>query len=116
MNREKELLKRYGLSVETYEEICVKQNHSCAICGKHEDDTRHNKLSVDHDHVTGLVRGLLCANCNFAIGNMQDSAGLLRAAAEYLEKNRARDDFGRQPASTNWIWSSELKSGQEATI
>ena len=52
----------------------------CAICGTTE------KLVGDHDHATGKPRGILCRNCNVALGNMQDNPKRLRYAAEYLEK------------------------------
>lgn len=51
----------------------------CAIC------TTEKQLVGDHDHVTGKPRGILCRNCNLAIGNLFDSPTLLRKAAQYLE-------------------------------
>lgn len=54
----------------------------CAVC------TSQTKLVVDHDHVTGLVRSLLCAGCNSAIGHARESAETLRALALYLEKHK----------------------------
>lgn len=60
------------------------QGHRCAICGINElGDTR--QFAVDHDHSTGLVRGLLCANCNLGLGHFKDSTDILRAALSYLE-------------------------------
>jgi hypothetical protein len=64
------------------------QHDVCAIC--HEPETvekygRVQPLSVDHDHVTGQVRRLLCNSCNRGIGYFRDNPVLLRAAAEYLE-------------------------------
>lgn len=58
----------------------LKLNKSCEICGSSDS------LKVDHDHVTMEVRGILCHNCNVALGHMKDSPGLLRKAADYLEK------------------------------
>jgi hypothetical protein len=83
-SREKYFQSHYGISTSRFEEICVSQGHMCAICRKPEAENHHGRLAVDHDHKTGLVRGLLCHNCNRALGLMQDSAGLLRAAADYL--------------------------------
>lgn len=56
----------------------------CAIC-KRRPNTR---LNIDHDHVTGDIRGLLCPNCNRAIGLFRDDPGIMRHAAEYIEKKR----------------------------
>ncbi len=54
------------------------------ICGAVENGKRKN-FCIDHDHATGKVRGLLCHNCNVAIGLMKDNTDLLKKAAEYLE-------------------------------
>lgn len=53
---------------------------SCAVCASTD------QLVGDHDHATGKPRGILCRNCNLAIGNMFDSPARLRAAADYLER------------------------------
>lgn len=68
----------YGLDVEWFAE-----NPICAVCGADEDLSY--KLTVDHDHVTGKVRGRLCHSCNVSIGHLKDSPALLRKAATYLE-------------------------------
>ena len=86
IKREKALEKRYGVSQEEYEQWQIIQNHSCAICGLHEQESP-KALAVDHCHITGIIRGLLCSNCNRAIGLLKDTPALLRAAADYLEKN-----------------------------
>ncbi|MCZ2109389.1 MAG: endonuclease VII domain-containing protein [Dehalococcoidia bacterium] len=52
------LRKRYGISLDTYEEMAADQQGRCLICD------RVRKLVVDHDHITGAVRGLLCRTCN----------------------------------------------------
>lgn len=75
------LLKRYGLTPESYDSMVQKQNGVCAIC-ELSDTSRH--LSVDHDHATGEVRGLLCQICNTAIGHFKDSQRLLARASLYL--------------------------------
>ena len=64
------------------------QNHKCAICELDEVDSLHGKLSVDHCHRTGKIRGLLCVNCNTAIGKLKDSDALLQKAINYLVKHR----------------------------
>jgi len=78
----------YGITIEQYNEMLDRQGGVCAICG--EEETRTNKgtiraLCVDHNHDTGMVRGLLCANCNNGIGYLGDSADRVRSALEYLE-------------------------------
>jgi len=60
-------LKKYGLTLHDYYSLLKKQNMCCAICGKHQKDF-NRLLSVDHDHKTGEIRGLLCSNCNSGLG------------------------------------------------
>ena len=75
---------RFGMSIEQYGSLLLKQNNCCAICGVHEKEFTH-KLAVDHCHTTGTIRGLLCKPCNLALGNMMDNPARLRVAALYLE-------------------------------
>jgi hypothetical protein len=88
-NREKrkraQLKHVYGITLEQYDEMRLSQNNTCAICGKEE---QLKYLAVDHDHVTGKVRALLCQKCNRAIGELQDDPELVRKAADYLERHR----------------------------
>ena len=81
----KHSLKRYGLSVERYEQMLDEQGHVCAICG--DPETTGRRLAVDHDHSTGQVRALLCQACNTALGKFRDSPALLLKAAEYLNSH-----------------------------
>ncbi len=73
---------RYGLREGQYDAMFALQEGKCAICDKPESGRR---LAVDHHHGTGAVRGLLCLNCNVALGMLADDATVLRAAARYLE-------------------------------
>lgn len=75
----------YGLTPEQYEALLERQGGKCAIC---DTETPGGKGSwhVDHDHETKKVRGLLCHNCNIALGNFKDDPVLLEAAAAYLER------------------------------
>src|SRR5690606_456504 len=66
-----------------YNLLLEKQQHKCGICGTHEKDLP-KALCVDHDHVTGEVRGLLCTRCNRALGFLQDSFSTVQKAADYL--------------------------------
>lgn len=79
-------LKQYGITSKEYEWMYSYQNEVCAICLKSERNKMYSRLAVDHNHKTGVVRGLLCSHCNTAIGKMLDSPSLLRKAADYIEK------------------------------
>lgn len=83
-NRENEyayqIKKRYGITIEEYDAMLERQSGVCAICKKH----RGKRLSVDHCHTTGKVRGLLCNQCNLALGKFEDNIDALKAAVEYL--------------------------------
>jgi hypothetical protein len=70
----------YGLNEEQYNNMILSQNNICAICHKPSDKTLH----IDHDHVTGRVRGLLCSNCNTGIGFFKEDIDSLASAIEYL--------------------------------
>ena len=73
--------RKYGLSKAQFDELWSAQAGACGICSRGLDvDATH----VDHDHVTGSVRGLLCFTCNMAIGKFGDSIPVLRAAIDYL--------------------------------
>lgn len=74
---------RYGLSPEGYKVLLDAQQGCCATCG---GTNAGKQLDVDHDHVTGKVRGLLCRRCNLALGHAQDSPEVLRRLTEYLEQ------------------------------
>ena len=71
----------YGITIERYEEMLEAQSGVCAICNKTDD---HFSLAVDHDHNSGEVRGLLCSQCNRALGLFKDSKQTLVAATKYL--------------------------------
>lgn len=77
---------RYGLSKEQYSNFLVIQNYVCAICQNPEVPSYKKRLSVDHDHNTGQVRGLLCHACNTALGKFKDSLELLESAVQYLKR------------------------------
>ena len=83
-------LRQYGLTIDEYFAMLKKQSGGCAICGVPESGAGR-RLSVDHCHETGTVRGLLCSTCNFIIGSAKDDADLMRRAADYMERTDARD-------------------------
>lgn len=81
-------LKRlFGIDLKEYNEMLLKQNNSCAICQKQHADKAKRTLAVDHCHKTGEVRGLLCTNCNLALGNFKDNTELMQKAINYLKGN-----------------------------
>jgi hypothetical protein len=86
----KYLKNRYDLTLKEYEELFNIQCGVCIICHK-PPTVQKPFLVVDHDHKTGKVRGLLCDNCNLALGLFGDSAANLQAAARYLNTSHAED-------------------------
>jgi hypothetical protein len=85
----KQVLKRYGLTLTTYEELLATQGYVCAICKTSNSYVMNGKsraLDIDHDHTTGQVRGALCSNCNRGIGLFKDNPEVLANALEYLTK------------------------------
>jgi len=74
----------YGITKQEYQEMCENQGGACACCGK------RGKLNVDHCHKTGKVRGLLCTNCNFALGHCKDDPQILLNLIHFLERERAQ--------------------------
>lgn len=79
------LKKKYGLSLEEFNQMYVNQDGKCAIC---EDNmiVGTKSCNVDHNHETGKVRALLCGNCNAGIGLLKDSIEVTKKATKYLEK------------------------------
>ena len=83
------LLRKYGINVEQYNDMLIKQGSVCKICGQPETRKYKNiviDLAVDHDHATGQVRGLLCSSCNIGVGNFKDNPSLLELAAKYIRQ------------------------------
>ena len=78
----------YGITLEEYLDLAEAQHFVCKLCGKENFAMGMNHsgcLVVDHDHKTGNVRGLLCHNCNRALGLFQDDPELLFRASQYLK-------------------------------
>lgn len=88
--RHKYKLKGYGLTVAAYDALLDAQNYVCILCKRPETERKHGKiqrLSVDHDHSTGRVRGLICCDCNKMLGFAGDNPTLLLRAIQYLKGN-----------------------------
>jgi hypothetical protein len=85
--RERRIKHRYGITVAEYNALLAAQEGKCAICKQlpGENVRAHwgGKLSIDHDHQTGTVRGLLCNDCNVAVGYAKSAATAL-AMVEYF--------------------------------
>lgn len=74
------LKRKFGVSQDEHDKMLEAQSGKCAICGLVSSLTLH----VDHDHATGLVRGLLCRSCNIGLGHFNDDLDLLLKAMKYL--------------------------------
>jgi len=89
--RNRNLLKRYGITLTEYEALFEAQGCKCGICGTPENYSGHTgprkewSFSVDHCHTTGKIRGLLCNDCNRALGLFKDNKELLRSAIVWLD-------------------------------
>jgi len=92
--REQNFKVRYKISIEEYEQMLVFQDKKCQIC---EEALEPKKTVVDHCHTTGKVRGLLCYNCNNAIGFLKENVRAALKLIDYIYKNEPKDktdDFG----------------------
>ncbi len=92
-DRNRQIVKRYGITLEEYEQMFAAQKGVCAICKNPETklDIRHGtikQLAVDHCHNSKKVRGLLCQRCNIGLGRIGDSIEIARAMVTYLIKHK----------------------------
>lgn len=86
------LINKYNLTKDEFDQMLVSQNNLCAICGQpetkvHNISGRVQRLSIDHDHKTSVVRELLCARCNLVLGNCDDNINILQSCIDYLKKH-----------------------------
>ena len=79
------LKRRFGLTTTQYSEMLQKQNYSCAICRKTQDEFSR-RLAVDHNHNTGKIGGLLCYSCNLGLSHFKDDESVLGEAIKYLAR------------------------------
>lgn len=87
-DRNNRLLREYGITLEMFNDIFASQNHSCAIClSTHSGNGRG--FHIDHDHLTGNVRGILCHHCNTMIGLAKDNKEILSNAINYLSNTNS---------------------------
>jgi hypothetical protein len=90
-HRNKDFIKKYGIDFAEYQRMLVEQKGVCACCERPEsrmtDAGELRMLSVDHNHTTNAVRGLLCSNCNLVLGYACDDVTVLQKAIAYLQKH-----------------------------
>ena len=81
------LKRRYGITLEEFDNMKDNQDGKCAICGSISGkiNKKNDRLTVDHDHSTGEVRGILCHKCNFGLGHFDDDIERLAMAIAYLK-------------------------------
>jgi Recombination endonuclease VII len=100
-NGKKKELQKFGLTLDSFSAMKEAQNDACAVC-KRPEQINHTKgkkreLAVDHCHLTGRVRGLLCNACNTGIGKLKDSPQLLEAAIMYLKAAQPTSSIKENP-------------------
>lgn len=83
--RSKKYMDNFGITLEDYDNMLTEQQHKCFICNIHQSQLK-KRLAVDHCHVTNKVRGLLCSNCNRALGLFKDDIDILNKAMVYLNR------------------------------
>ena len=81
--------RRYGLTPQEIVQMFKDQNYTCACCNDPLPENRKH-VHIDHDHKTGIVRGILCRNCNLTVAYGRDDPARLRAAAWFLERHIAK--------------------------
>lgn len=95
-NRDRHFRAKYGITIDDYDALMEAQGNACAICGGREsrfvrkEVARLRSLSVDHDHETGEVRGLLCGDCNVGLGAFRDDPAKLDRAKAYILNSKKR--------------------------
>lgn len=78
--------RQYGITINEYNDMLKKQDNKCAICGK-ELIVGNEIIHIDHSHITGKVRGILCMKCNLQLGVYENNKELFKLMAKYLETN-----------------------------
>jgi hypothetical protein len=99
---DRQLRRTFGITLADYNARLQQQNGVCAIC--EGPSLKHKRFSVDHDHDTGAVRGLLCIKCNVGLGSFKDNADELLKAVAYLHRHKSQD-VGRLSDNTEQIAS-----------
>ena len=79
-------LRRKGMSLEQYQSKIIAQRNSCEICLGSFGTDAYKCSYIDHDHKTGKIRGLLCSQCNTALGLLREDIKLFQKCVAYLKK------------------------------
>ena len=91
----------YGIEDTTYKQLRAFQHNRCAICfSVFNEKVRRLAPCIDHNHSTELVRGILCLNCNNALGFFRDSIPRLKSAIKYLQKQQTAEEGENETAKT----------------
>ena len=85
--RDRHLRRTYGITLADFNRMVLRQGSKCACCGTSKPGGKHNQWCVDHDHITGAVRELLCKDCNIVLGLVEDSPEHLQRLTEYVIKH-----------------------------
>lgn len=85
--RERNIKKLYGITVDQFNAMLIRQEGKCAICGTTEPGGKGN-FFVDHCHETGKIRELLCLHCNSAIGYFRDNISYMQKGIDYINKHK----------------------------
>jgi len=84
--RENQLKRQYNITIKEYTKLFNRQEGKCAICGRHQNEFIQ-RFHVDHDHISGKIRGLLCYHCNPMLGYAKNDINILKNAIKYLKIN-----------------------------
>ena len=85
------LMRNYGITLDEFNKMNATQGSKCKICDTHVNKLAGNTLYIDHCHITGAIRGLLCSRCNSGIGMMNDNIDTVRSALRYLEQDYTKN-------------------------
>ena len=80
--RVRQYKRKYGVTLADYNRMYKEQKGGCKICGRRPK----RRLHVDHDHTTGVVRGLLCSSCNLALGLLSEDSSVVEKVVRYLKR------------------------------
>jgi hypothetical protein len=89
--RNRNLLKKYGITLDDYNSLLESQDYKCALCGKNKEE-EYRSFCVDHNHITGHIRGLLCTFCNsWLLRALRDNKHITIGLINYLTKALQED-------------------------